>query len=133
MRAENAGRARNSQRPNANESQDVEYEIYHNGKGVVNPQLRAAERLLDEERQAKTSSRPSSNSSNKVIGTIRSKRSPNKPDPSSPLPQDPPRNSAPGMLIKKQRVTSCKSEDNLEQLRNGVVKQVNAEYNTRQG
>jgi hypothetical protein len=36
------------------------------------------------------------------------------------------------MLIKKQRVTSCKSEDNLEQLncRNGA-KLVNTEYNAR--
>jgi hypothetical protein len=87
-----------SQRAIPTDPQELEYEIYHNGKGVPMPHLRA-DRLLEEGRP---SSRPSSNSSTKPVGTIRSKRSPNSPTPPSPSPVT-------GTLVRRHRVESCKS------------------------
>lgn len=57
----------------------MEYELYHNGKAVTNYTYQAARLLMEEERQRvdqQTDSQYSS-PSNKIIGTIRSKKSPN--------------------------------------------------------
>ena len=66
---------RNSQRV-IPQQPDLEYEIYRNGKGVISNEVRAAEILKEERRSGHQESRMSSTSSNKKIGTIRSKKSP---------------------------------------------------------
>lgn len=66
---------RNSQRV-IPQQQELEYEIYRNGKGVISNELRATEILEEERRNGHQGSRMSSTSSNKKIGTIRSKKSP---------------------------------------------------------
>ncbi len=77
MRDQNQHQAhqRNSQRV-VPQQQELEYQIYRNGRGVLSNEIKAAEILEEERRSGQQGSRMSSTSSNKKIGTIRSKKSP---------------------------------------------------------